>query len=334
MTTLPSYFLEALTAIEPDDDAANAKDAHAEVRKVLKESEELKKLGIDPVLIGSYARSVSIKRVKDVDLFARLNDADSDLRPGATLDLFEAALEPIYGDRLSPQARSFKIDFPDVGLSVDVVPARPKNDHWEIPKKTDQDNRASWVETNPLELNALTVQANTDFLLGERGIYVPVVKLVRQIRRTWCGLQPGGFFYEVMTYWAFINGQPRCTTIAECLVDVLTHIADQLPDVEPDKLPDPTIEDKFILTKATEDEFDISIAGIEAARDRAIKALKEPDDCKSALLWQELLGKDSDGETVFKMPEFCNSDGTTKASSTGTNTKGATTGPAGSGRYA
>ena len=146
MTTLPSYFLDALRKIEPDEDAENARDAHAEVRKVLKESDELKKLGIDPILIGSYARSVSIKRVKDVDLFARLDDGDGELQPGATLKLFEEALAT-YGDRLSPQARSFKVDFPDMGLAVDVVPARPKGDHWEIPKKVNQDDRASWVET-------------------------------------------------------------------------------------------------------------------------------------------------------------------------------------------
>ena len=64
MTTLASYFLQALKNVEPDDDATNAKAAHAEVRKVLKESDALKALGIDPILIGSYARSVSIKRVK------------------------------------------------------------------------------------------------------------------------------------------------------------------------------------------------------------------------------------------------------------------------------
>ena len=135
-----------------------------------------------------------------------------------------------------------------------------------------------------------------------------------------------------MTYWAFQDGAPRCTTIAECLVDVLTHIADQLPDVRPDQLPDPTMDGKTILTKATEAEFDISVAGILAARDCAQKALDEKNDCASALLWQELLGKDSDGEVIFDMPEFCNADGTTK--SMGTSMKGATYGPAGSGRYA
>lgn len=55
MTTLASYFLQALKNVEPDDDATNAKDAHAEVRKVLKESDALKALGIDPILIGPYA---------------------------------------------------------------------------------------------------------------------------------------------------------------------------------------------------------------------------------------------------------------------------------------
>jgi hypothetical protein len=71
------------------------------------------------------------------------------------------------------------------------------------------------VETNPLKLNELTSKANADFTLNGRAIYVPTVKIVRQVRRTWLDDQPGGLFAELMAYWAFIDGQPTGSSQAE-----------------------------------------------------------------------------------------------------------------------
>ncbi len=76
----------ALSRIEPNADAANAQKAHKEVAAVLEADEKLVELGVDPLLIGSYARHVSIRRVKDVDMFARLNKATATTWPGKTYD--------------------------------------------------------------------------------------------------------------------------------------------------------------------------------------------------------------------------------------------------------
>ena len=67
MATLPTNFRQALHNVQPAEDEKNAADAHDQVSDVLKGDPNLRQLGIDPVLIGSYAREVSIKRVKDVD---------------------------------------------------------------------------------------------------------------------------------------------------------------------------------------------------------------------------------------------------------------------------
>lgn len=53
MANLASYFVYAMTNIEPDDAAANAKAAHAEVSDLLKGSEPLVNLGIKPKLIAA-----------------------------------------------------------------------------------------------------------------------------------------------------------------------------------------------------------------------------------------------------------------------------------------
>jgi len=161
---------------------------------------------------------------------------------------------------------------------------------------------------------------------------VPVVKLVRQTRRTWIGDQPGGFFFEIMTYWSFVTWRPHETSVAGYLTVTLERIARMLPKVATDGLADPTLPDKAIATKATVADFQTATARIDEAAKLARAALDEPDECKAAVKWRELLGKTSEGDDVFPMPEYCNADGTRQLTSGVT--VGATRVPAGSGRYA
>lgn len=206
MATLATQFKAALSRIEPEDDARNAAEAHKQVTEALQADDWLQELGISTFLIGSYGREVSIRRIKDVDVFARRTKATSLLRPGEVLDHVYDVLEKAYPDCVERQHRSVKIDFPDYDLSVDVVIARPcvehPDDHWQIPEKIEEDGRARWVETNPIEMGELTTAANKEFLLSVddpgSGVYVPMVKLIRQVRRTWVDDQPGGYYFEVL----------------------------------------------------------------------------------------------------------------------------------------
>jgi hypothetical protein len=43
------------------------------------------------------------------------------------------------------------------------------------------------------------------------------VKLIRQIRRTRIDDQPGGYYFEVLTYHAFQDVQPDQNTVADYL---------------------------------------------------------------------------------------------------------------------
>ncbi len=64
MAVLTTEFDIALSRIEPsDDDKENAPDAHEQVRAVLQDDSTLARYVIEPVLIGSYKRHVSIRRV-------------------------------------------------------------------------------------------------------------------------------------------------------------------------------------------------------------------------------------------------------------------------------
>jgi hypothetical protein len=225
------------------------------------------------------------------------------------------------------------VDFPDYGLTVDAVPARPCGDHWELPSRPDA--RATWVETNPTELGRLTTNMNTDTRypkLGSQGVYVPTVKMVRQVRRAQLGkTPPGGLFLEICAYWVFDNGLSTQSSWAGYLATTLRGIADLLVDVVDDGLEDPTLPGSFITTKATDKELQDASDGFGQAADLAEKALAEKDDCKSAVLWTQLLG-DNDNGAVFELPANCNVDGTTRTAAT-LITPGATRVPAGTGRY-
>jgi len=168
MAELVSQFEEALQNIEPsDDDKQNASVAHQEVRDALSEDPVLKEWGIETILIGSYKRHVSIRRVKDVDVLSKLSDLPEDTEPAEVLDAVNEALLATYPtDRVEPQDRSFKVLFPDFDLYVDAVPARLAAPYLEIPDRRGDDADESdrgWVLTNPEELTRLSTELNERF---------------------------------------------------------------------------------------------------------------------------------------------------------------------------
>jgi len=119
-----------------------------------------KKFDIDTdFLTGSYSRWTKTKPLKDVDIFCVLGEKERHYRsepPSNLLAAVETALIEKYGSgHVRKQRRSVSVDFGIVAtddetneqvMSVDVVPAFAKDDHYEIP-----DTKASsgWTATNP-----------------------------------------------------------------------------------------------------------------------------------------------------------------------------------------
>src|SRR4051812_25389981 len=95
------------------DRALIAIAGHVEVRSVLRASSALLAHDLADVLIGSYARRVSIWPGKDVDVFGRLMaDSTSTLGADDAYRLFEDALARYADeDRLTQQPRSLKVAF-------------------------------------------------------------------------------------------------------------------------------------------------------------------------------------------------------------------------------
>lgn len=317
MAHLKQQFKDALGSIEPGDDKTNAPEAHRLVRDALEADTTLVGYGVSPVLIGSYKRSVSIRRVKDVDVFVRLPVVPEDVTAQDILDKFFKVLHAEFGvdseghRRTKRQDRSLQVSFPEYDLYVDAVPARPagQDGTWEIPQKGNDDE---WVRTNPELLTSLSSEMNA----AHDGYYVPTVKLLRQTRRSLIGKsKPGGFFIEIATYHAFASGDVAGNDQAEYYVSALQKVSSILADFVANgvELADPTLPDESIHIRATDEELDAMETKFADAAAAALEALGAEDEGAAAVAFRGLLGKDPDGEFVFPMPPGFNEDGSKRA---------------------
>lgn len=320
---LSTQFTQALSNIEPTAaDKDNAPKAHEEIRQALKADSVISGWGLDPILIGSYKRKVSIRRVKDVDVFCRLTTVPSELPPKDILDQFERVLKkafpPIDGTpRVKRQARSFQVSFPEFdGLYVDAVPARPWTSPtgvsaWQLPTRDGE-----WQGTKPEELSRLTTEMNDDN--HHQGYYVPTVKLVRQTRRALGVKRPGGLVVELATYHAFARGLVSGTSQAEYYVTALEGVTTVLREafVYGWGLDDPTLPGEKIVVRADDEQKRALVDKLDEAATAARAAFDAGDICAAAKTFRDLLGKadDNDGnpQHVFPMPDTCNADGTAK----------------------
>lgn len=326
MPALLPYLTEAREQIEPSpDDTANATKVHTAVRRALETSAELIEMGIDTILIGSYARETSIRRIKDVDVFGRLLAPPADVRPMRLLDLFESVLTDAFGAaNVERQARSIKIEFPEYDLSADAVPAVPEGHIWRIPSADE-----GWEYTNPLQLNALSSALNA----ACDNEYVPTVKLVRQTRREHLGeASPGGLYVEIATMNTFSTG-PTGADAADYFCIALAGVAEQLRQAAVSGLPDPSMPGRIIKTRATPTDLAQAAATFANLALRARRAYEATDECRAAHDYQAILGHDPEGLWVYPMPAYCNDDGTRKSTASGI-VSGSRRVPAGDSRFA
>jgi hypothetical protein len=325
LNVFSSQFDKALENIEPTkDDKDNAPEAHEQVRTALAADDVISGWGLSPILIGSYKRHVSIRRMKDVDVFGRLTAVDDDELPSTLLKEFERVLKAAFPavngtPRVARQARSLQVAFPEYeGLYVDAVPARPyTTPHgeqvWQLPMRNEQD----WQATNPEELTRLTNELND--VDHHNGMYVPTVKLMRQTRRSLMGKKkPGGLIVEIATLHAFRTGRVNGRTQAEYFVSALRETATVLTNafIFGLGLDDPTLFGEKVYVRGEDADKHALANAFKRAADDADAALNSSDRCASAKTFRDILGKAVDdqghNDYVFPMPFDCNVDGTAK----------------------
>jgi hypothetical protein len=313
MEKLAEQFQKALARIQISGDKRDrAIKAHTEIRKVLEESEPLRALGVDTVLIGSYSRDTGIYPGKDVDVFVKLTKLDTSAPPERVYNAVRDVLTAKYGKRAEEQPRSIKVSFDKDGdgFAVDAVPAVRMGSRWAIPRRNRQrweapDASERWVETDPEHLGELTERLNPKLKVEGQGAYVPTIKLVRQARRHHMrDRKPGGLYFELLSYWAFASGAVSGDFFAEIFAGTLRAIATQLASGQ--VVTDPVLERPY---RPTPDPTDLAnaahvFAGLATSAEEALHA----ERCQAALLWRQILGSNDRGP-CFEFPPGCDERG-------------------------
>lgn len=263
-----------------------------------------------------------------------MDDIGADVAGDTVLDQFFKVLDAEFGtdadgnERVTRQARSIMVDFPEYdGLHVDAVPARKRSDgYWEIPTR-----EGGWQTTNPEKQTELKTAMNDTFADD----YVPLVKLIRQTRRTILDKRPGGLFVELALYDACVNHKVSKDNLTLAYVTGLEAIADYLDDKVSwgKELPDYTMPGHSLSFRATDNQWETAQHKFRSAATNARDAYKEEDSGKAAVKFRELLGKNGDDEVVFPMPAGYNEDGTKKMSAASVITPGSAKVPAGDRRF-
>ena len=309
METLSSQFKQAITNVTVNGaKRARAIKAHTEIRVLLEADPYLRGLGVDTVLIGSYARQTGIYPGRDVDVFVKLTELDTSADPQTVFDAVCRVLVAHYGDRVQVQHRSIKVSFDgDDEFSVDAVPAVRFGERWALPTH-DRDlwQRPSerWIETDPERLGELTSMRNRAPTVEDDGAYVPTVKLVRQIRASHLGDQkPGGLYFELACYWGFEQGIDG-SSHAEILTAALHSIAGQLSSGA--ALLDPVLGQAFEPMPSSTELSTAALKFNELASQA--EAALSMERCPAAAIWRRILGTNNRG-VCFPLPAGCDESG-------------------------
>ncbi len=135
---------------------------------------------------------------------------------------------------------------------------------------------------------------------------MPTVKLIKQVRNH--GLadsDPGGLFFELMTYWAF-KTNATADNFAETLTYTLRSIANQLSRMPTVPLIDPVLERPYEPVPKQPD-IERAAAKFNDIAARAESALSA-ETCPAAAIWRNIIGKNGRG-WCFTLPEGCDETG-------------------------
>lgn len=303
MAKLDSNFTAFLAAIEPDPKAVeHAIDAHTPIRKHLESDDSFKEHVKDTFLYGSYKRHTSTGDIKDVDIVV-LTDFDPDKEgndPQTVLRTLKTAINRHYKDTENQQyqRRSIRVDDPlpekpEVKLTLDIIPAYAPNGD-DQPLRVPDRELKDWVWSHPKgHINYVTTL--NDGQHG-KGKFVPLAKIVRWWWKHQCEVRqpnverpkPKGFWVEVMAGQFFDQSQSDYGShFIAVLEKALAHF-DSINGMS--QLDDPGLRGLPILTSMTQKEYGIFLQTMKESLETAKKALAEPDELSSSILWQKVFG--------------------------------------------
>lgn len=323
MDSLHAQFEQARTNVEVNGaKRERAIAAHTEIQSILNANDQLRAWGINTRLIGSYGRQTAIYPGKDVDVFARFEVLDTSASPESVYNVVESVLVRQYGHirgggRVTPQARSVKVDFPDANgsadFAVDAVPAVRYGPRWAIPAR----DRSlwsyvpsRWIATDPERFGDLSTtlnQAAWSPSVRGQGAYKPIVKLMRQVREVHLADQkPGGLYVEFAAYDVWRKGLVSGSEWGVLLSATLRMVAERFNRALSEPLLDPGLGTP-VDPALSAPEWGRAASVFHGLAQRAEGALRARR-CAAAKVWREILGTNARGD-VFPLPPGCDAAG-------------------------
>jgi hypothetical protein len=288
MLTISEAFAKFKSRLElTDKEQADASRRQKEIRTHMDS-----KFDIDTdFLTGSYRRWTKTKPLRDVDIFEVLGEKERHYRskpPSVLLAAVHGALVEKYGaDRVTTQRRSVTVDFAvsapddetDEVMSIDVVPAFAKDDHYEIPDT----KTGGWTKTNPKIHEEKAVDANKAFD-GEWKALVRMAKYWNSHHGK--PIQPS-FLIEVMAL--AVLHPPFGGSFEREIQGFLHSLADRLDETWPDPAGlGPAVSDSMDGTSRTKAKTALQEAGNAATA--AIRLGRDGKNGAALQAWRTLFG--------------------------------------------
>lgn len=303
MLTLSKHFDLLLRNIEPEEARAEAAASLPwQMRDFLRENDGITTVDPHSRLVGSYARHVAIKKIKDVDVILLVAAAYREQKPEVILDALFSALggfAEALGDTgevvvRRRQRRSIQVCLVDHAFDLDIVPAVAV-DGIDKPLEIPDKDWGKWVETDPFGYADCLSALNSDH--GDK--VVPLVKLLKHWRDVHMVYhRPKSYWLECMVYNQVTEGSvvTKDRSYAQIFCDLLKAIQDEYAALLEEDGKVPKVNDPMLGNNVAHNweraAFETFMRRLDDSRRWADKALEAETTDQAVEQWQKLFGKD------------------------------------------
>jgi len=309
MMTLPSYFKQFRSALEPPPEVTKTQQrAHIALRAALAGDAAFGPMFVNAFLQGSYKRRTAIAPGKDVDIVV-VTSIDPDV-PGSWRDANQRlgeVLARLYGAAsVKPQTRSYCVTTEGIWLDVVVAASQHLSTTVRLAARTAEEiedltawlphpllipdvDLARWVRTDPKAQLEFTTSLNKQS--NER--FVPLVKMFKSWRKNAYSepKYPKGYLLERVAADCFDPNSPSdAEAFAALLVGIQSRYrSHRLLGTVP-HLSDPGVNEHNVLGRLAPPDFTTFYDRVSAAADVARQALRADDQDAAARSWYQLFG--------------------------------------------
>jgi hypothetical protein len=247
-------------------------------------------------LCGSYDRKTAIELIPDVDVLVFVPDEHEKRTPNAILRELHGVLKDYPNGGavdLRGQRRSVRLELPEDGLCLDIVPAILK-DGFDGPLLVPDRPQGAWIPSDPLGYAKRLTEVNQN----QGGKLVPLIKLLKGWRDEHLVYRrPKSYVLEVILLYAVEEGLLvlRDRSRAENVRDVFTHIAEKYADLMDNgsaspRIRDPQVTDTYITRGWSREHFETFMRRLREARRAADRAIATDNEATAIEEWKRVFG--------------------------------------------